>query len=82
MTYMSEFEECPYEPCPVAKETVMDLTPNWWERNRLIQRVRHLLGICEGAGMVIGPRVPTLLYRAVPLGRGFQVRRTARPHTG
>jgi len=25
----------------VIKETVMDLTPKWWERNRLIQRVRH-----------------------------------------
>jgi hypothetical protein len=55
---MSKFEECPYEPCPVTRETVMDLTPKWWERNRLIQRVRHLLGICEGAGMVMGRECP------------------------
>jgi hypothetical protein len=33
---------------------VIDATPKWWQRNRIIQRIRHMLGVCEGAGMVMG----------------------------
>ena len=28
-------------PAPLTGEIVMDLTPTWWERERIIQRVRH-----------------------------------------
>lgn len=35
-------------------EIVIDVTPNWWQRNRLIQHVRHFFGWCEGTGMVMG----------------------------
>lgn len=39
-------------------ETVIDLTPKWWQRNMFIQRLRHWLAYCEGFAAQTGPDCP------------------------